>query len=395
MGKINEFIEYMRNLQREQIIEIIVAIVVATMFLALGSFLAYGVLRIFYKKENREQVRDSKLYKHIRDFIYISGFYIASRILSLTIEHDAFIAKLYRIAIIWTIANVICGVFEIQDVLSEKFDLQKKYHRKSNKFMTVIAKDLTRILAYIAATYLTLKEFNYDLGGLVTGLGIVGAVVALAAQDVVKQLIAGVAIVSDKPFEMGDWIEANGVEGKVEEISWRSTKIRNMEDLVITIDNNVLLASNVVNWGKIRKRVFKTYIRLPLETKEEDVEKVINRIRFILKYNNDVIKDSISVQLVTIEEDALSIEVYLDTTITALNDYKAFKNKLNLTILNILETQGIDLSYPGQNIYIKNFEGNTAKLPMRISGESLKENTKAKPIRINESKNNKKKNIKE
>lgn len=380
MGKINEFIDYIKNLQREQVIEMLIAIVVVIIFFVMGSFIAYGILRIFYKKDNREQIRDSKLYKNLRDFIYITGMYVGSRILSLTIEHDQFIAKLYRIAIIWTVANVVCGVFEIQEALNEKFELQKKYFKRNRKdrFMTVIAKDITRIVVYIAASYLTLKEFNYDLGGLATGLGIVGAVVALAAQDVVKQLIAGVAIVSDKPFEMGDWIEANGVEGTVEEISWRSTKIRNLEDLVITIDNNVLLASNVINWGKIQKRVYKSNIRLPLETPERDVEKVINRIRFILKYNNEVVRDSISVELLTIQNDALEIEIYLDSTVTDLNDFKAFCNKINLTILNILETQGINLSYPGQNIYIKDYEGKIAEnkiKPVRLPGKS-KENNK-------------------
>lgn len=380
MGKINEFIDYIKNLQREQVIEMLIAIVVVILFFVMGSFIAYGILRIFYKKDNREQIRDSKLYKNLRDFIYITGLYVGSRILSLTIEHDQFIAKLYRIAIIWTVANVVCGVFEVQEALNEKFELQKKYFKRNRKdrFMTMIAKDITRIVVYIAASYLTLKEFNYDLGGLATGLGIVGAVVALAAQDVVKQLIAGVAIVSDKPFEMGDWIEANGVEGTVEEISWRSTKIRNLEDLVITIDNNVLLASNVVNWGKIQKRVYKSNIRLPLETPERDVEKVINRIRFILKYNNEVVRDSISVELLTIQNDALEIEVYLDSTVTDLNDFKAFCNKINLTILNILETQGINLSYPGQNIYIKDYEGKIAEnkiKPVKLPGKS-KENNK-------------------
>lgn len=380
MGKINEFIDYIKNLQREQVIEMLIAIVVVILFFVMGSFIAYGILRIFYKKDNREQIRDSKLYKNLRDFIYITGLYVGSRILSLTIEHDQFIAKLYRIAVIWTVANVVCGVFEVQEALNEKFELQKKYFKRNRKdrFMTVIAKDITRIVVYIAASYLTLKEFNYDLGGLATGLGIVGAVVALAAQDVVKQLIAGVAIVSDKPFEMGDWIEANGVEGTVEEISWRSTKIRNLEDLVITIDNNVLLASNVVNWGKIQKRVYKSNIRLPLETPERDVEKVINRIRFILKYNNEVVRDSISVELLTIQNDALEIEVYLDSTVTDLNDFKAFCNKINLTILNILETQGINLSYPGQNIYIKDYEGKIAEnkiKPVKLPGKS-KENNK-------------------
>lgn len=136
----------------------------------------------------------------------------------------------------------------------------------------------------------------------------------------------------------------------------RSTKIRNSKDEVITIDNNVILSANVTNSGKIKKRVYQTNIRLPLETQEIVVERIINRIRFILKYNKDVIKDSISVQLLHIDGDGLEIEIYMDTSITKLNAFKAFKNKINLTILNILETEGITLSYPGQNIYIKDYD---------------------------------------
>ena len=273
--------------------------------------------------------------------------------------------KLYRICTIWFVANIVSNSFEVSDALNDKLDLdsiKKKYRKnektktKKDKFMENVTKSITKIIAYVIAAYLTLKEFGYDLGNLVTGLGIIGAVVALAAQDVVKQLIAGAAILSDKPFEIGDWIEANGDEGTVEEITWRSTKIRNSKDEVITIDNNVILSANVTNSGKIKKRVYQTNIRLPLETQEIVVERIINRIRFILKYNKDVIKDSISVQLLHIDGDGLEIEIYMDTSITKLNAFKAFKNKINLTILNILETEGITLSYPGQNIYIKDYD---------------------------------------
>ena len=89
------------------------------------------------------------------------------------------------------------------------------------------------------------------------------------------------------------------------------------------------------------------------EKAESTIEKVINRIKFILRYNEDIIKESINIQVLKIENDAINIDIYVETTVTNYMKYRDFCNKINLTILNILETQGVNLAYPGRNIYIK------------------------------------------
>ena len=149
---------------------------------------------------------------------------------------------------------------------------------------------------------------------------------------------------------------------------------------MVTIDNSVILKNNIVNWGKISKRAFKTNLKLALETDEAIVEKVTNRIRFILKYNNDIIKDTIRVQFLSIQEDALNISIYVETTVTNYDEYLNFCNKLNLTLLNILESQGVKLAYPGKNIYIKEEQNINNK---RIINNNDKNNSKkTKPIKI-------------
>ena len=102
---------------------------------------------------------------------------------------------------------------------------------------------------------LSLKEFNYDIGGIATGLGLTGAVVALAAQDIVKQIFAGLTIFIDKPFEIGDWVEVGDISGTVEDITIKSTKIRTIEDTVVTVPNDTMTSSSIINWGKIKKRI--------------------------------------------------------------------------------------------------------------------------------------------
>ena len=380
MNKIKDIITYLQNLETEQILNVIIALAILIMFLVMSSMISYAILRIFYKKENKEEIKKTHLYKHIRLFINLTGLYISTKLLTLPTEQTAFCDKCYRIVIIWTIANIISGTIELRELIIDKIRNKKKDITDKDKYTVRVISKIIKVILYITAAYLTLKEFDYDLGGLATGLGIGGAIVALAAQDIVKQLLAGFAIMSDKTFEIGDWIEVGETSGTVVTITWRSTKIETMEGTMVTIDNSVILKNNIVNWGKISKRAFKTNLKLALETDEAIVEKVTNRIRFILKYNNDIIKDTIRVQFLSIQEDALNISIYVETTVTNYDEYLNFCNKLNLTLLNILESQGVKLAYPGKNIYIKEEQNINNK---RIINNNDKNNLKkTKPIKI-------------
>ena len=356
MGTINSTIEYFKNITTEQVISILVAIAVVIVFFIFSRFISYFILKLFIPKNNRRKIKRTGLYKDLKIVIELSGIYIASRILYLTPEQDAFITKIYKLMLYWGFANIISGAYDIKDDFIEKVTNNKVSYSTRDKFTSEASKKVVRWVCYICAFFLSCKLYDINIEGLATGLGVASAIVALAAQNFVKQVMAGIDIYADKPFDIGDWIETCGIQGTVVFISLRSTKIKTVEDTIVTIDNVTLTSSNITNWGKIKKRHFETKLRLSLDTPEITVERLINRINFILKYDSEIIEDSISVQLIKIDNDALCIEIYLDTTVTDYYKFKAFKNKVNLTLLNILETQGISLSYPAQNIYIKSNE---------------------------------------
>lgn len=376
MDKINTIVDLMRNVETSQIIDVIIAIAIIILFIIISPAITYFVVRIFFKKVKKEDIKESALYKNIRIFMNFLGMYIALRVLKLTAEQHIFIDKCFRIVIIWSVANIIPGVLELRILALER---KENSLNKKDKFASKVVTTIIKITLYVIAAYLSFKEFNYDLGGIAAGLGIGGAIVALAAQNVVKQILAGLAIISDKPFEIGDWIEVGDIAGTVESITWRSTKLRTTKDTIVTMDNNELIISNIINWGKIEKRVFTTNLKLPLETEEKIVEKVMNRITFILKYNEDIIKDTIRVNLNEIQESALNISIYLETSIVNYKDYMNFCNHLNLTILNILESQGVKLAYPGQNIYIKE---NTEQIEENKHKSNTDEKKKTSPIKV-------------
>ena len=303
--------------------------------------------------------------------------FISTKILNLTEAQDAFCNKCFRVVIICTVCNTIAGIID----LNQKNFLKTKTKNKENvtqrdKFTITMISKVVKALLWITAIYLSLKEFDFDIGSLAAGLGIGGAIVALAAQNIVKQMLSGIALVSDKPFAIGDFIEVGSVSGTVIAITWRSTKLKTMEDTIVTIDNGVVIDSNIINWSQITKRVYKANLKLPLETDESTVEKIVNRIKFILRYNNNIIGDSIILGLSDIQEDGLNISIYLEYKVLDYNESQKFKANLNLTILNILETQGINLSYPGRNIYIKEVNATPEKVSKikELEGKNLANN---------------------
>ena len=283
MNKIEEFIDIIKNIEISQITNLVIAIFIIIIFILLSPLISYGIVKIFLRRQNKEEIKDSNIYKTIKLFLSLSGVYVPSKIIELQQFQNEFIDKCFVVIIIWTLARIIVGIFEVRELFIHKSS--KKEEIRKNAFFTSVTSNILKIILYIIAVYLTLKEFGYDIGGLATGLGLTGAVVALAAQDFIKQIISGLSIFTDKPFEVGDWIDIEEISGTVEDITIKSTKVKTIEDTVVTVPNDLITSTKVINWGKIKKRVFRANLKFSLETEESTIEKVMNRIKFILRYN--------------------------------------------------------------------------------------------------------------
>ncbi|WP_233713612.1 mechanosensitive ion channel family protein [Lederbergia citri] len=204
-----------------------------------------------------------------------------------------------------------------------------------------MSKAIRVIIVAIAITVIA-QEFHYDINGFVAGLGLGGLAFALAAKDALANLFGGIIIITEKPFTIGDWISTPSVEGTVEDINFRSTKVRTFTQALVTVPNATLADQPITNWSKMGKRQISFSLKLPLDTSKEKLERTIRRIEELLKAYPGIHPDTIHVTFDKYLVDGYEIFLYFFTKSTEWGEYLKVKEDVNYKILDILKSEEDD-----------------------------------------------------
>ena len=340
MKKLLDCIEYIKA---KEIVEILIAVGVLVGFIILSSIFAKIIMKCFKIKSDKF-TKKTKLYK-ISKFIWIiSGTYISLIILQLPSDFMAIVTKIFKLALIYGVTRFCANLVRPNTKLFTKIKESEK--NTTNEHTMNFAVKFIRGIIYVIGAFIFISELGYDLSGLITGLGIGSVVLALAAQDLAKNLFGGFAIISDKTFVIGDTIEVKGVYGTVEDITFRTTRIRKLDNTVITMPNSVLADSDIINWNKIQKRRYDCDLKVSLQMSQKQINDIIKKLAFELQKNKDIIKNSIRVYFSDIEKDGYNIKIYLYTNIIDYDEYIEFVNNVNSQILALLEHENVKLIYP-------------------------------------------------
>ena len=355
MEQINEFVDFFKNITSDQLLDIGIAVAVIIFFIILSPIVAYLIIKMFkIKEKDKLKIKNSPFYKSIKLLFICIGIYIGILIINPRQDIMLICKRILNIAIICIVAKGLVNFVDPKKGIVRK--LRNDEMPDGNRTVANFTSKILKYVIYIGAGLLILGVFGINPSSLIAGLGVMSAVVALAAQDFVKNLISGFSILSDRPFLVGDWISVGVNEGEVIEISFRCTKIRTSDNTIVTIQNSVFTTTNVVNWSRMKQRRYLLNIKLPLETNSDKVEKIIGRIKFILNNNENVDKDTIQVHFNTIEIDGINIIIYMYTDIVAYADYLRFRESVNREILKVLESEDVKIAYPGQNVYVHQVE---------------------------------------
>src|SRR5699024_2676243 len=165
------------------------------------------------------------------------------------------------------------------------------------------------------------QVFGYPVNGFVAGLGLGGLAFSLAAQDALANLFGGFVIITERPFTIDDWILTPSVEGTVEDITFRSTKVRTFAQALVTVPNSTLANEPITNWSKMGKRQIAFDLRVTYDSPVVKIKEVVKKIETLLKTHDGIHQETIFVKLNEFKENGADIMLYFFTKTTAWDEY--------------------------------------------------------------------------
>lgn len=299
--------------------------------------------------------------KPVSAFFLVTGIYLAIAVLPVDVEWSGLIHTLYRGI---SILVVFWGLFRLSDVVVDVFsDLSAASGSDSFRGFGSLIKKSLRVFIIVVGVVMVIDNLGYNIGGILATLGIGGAAFAFAAKDTIANVYGSIALALDRPFRVGDWIQVGDrVDGDVEEIGLRSTKVRTWPKTVISIPNAVLANEMIDNWSRMPKRRVKQVVGVTYETAPETMEQIVEGIREILRNDEDVHQDFILVNWTDFGSSSLDILVYYFTKTKAWLEYMDIRQRINVRIAQLVKEHGSSVAFPTRTLYL---EGEVAR---RLAG---------------------------
>lgn len=215
---------------------------------------------------------------------------------------------------------------------------------------------LFRLIGYFVGAFVVVvvivhvaEDFGLPALSIVTGLGVGGLAVSLAARETLSDILGSFVVLIERPYRIGDFIEVGSDTGTVEEIGIRSTKIRTTSELVISIPNSSLSSGRIVNYGFRRFRLSNSTIKISDQTPPAKVSEFVNRIRKVLTESPEVRSDNWHVYLQRIDAGSLEIFVYYYLDATGWAEFLKEQEKILLEIMSIADELGVEIA-PTQTV---------------------------------------------
>lgn len=199
-----------------------------------------------------------------------------------------------------------------------------------------------------------LEIWGINVSALVAGLGIGGLAFALAAKDTAANLFGSIALLLDKSIRIGEWIKIDDIEGVVEDIGMRTTKIRSFQKSLITLPNQMIANSPIENFSRRGIRRIKMTIGLTYDANSKQIEKIILDIKNMLQNHEGIAQnETMLVNFTTFDDSSLGILIYTFSNTSNWGKYLSIKEDINLKIMKIVEGNSAAFAFPSQSVYVE------------------------------------------
>ncbi|MHC5023494.1 MAG: mechanosensitive ion channel family protein [Planctomycetota bacterium] len=259
------------------------------------------------------------------------------------------------------------AAFRLTDLLTEVLASRAAGTRTKidDLLVPLVRKTAKVFITAIGLIYLA-DSFDIEILPLLTGLGIGTLAFGLAAKDSIENLFGSVAVITDRPFEVGDWVKIGDVEGTVEELGFRSTRIRTFYNSLVTMPNATLVRAVVDNYGRRKYRRWTTHLGVTYDTPPERLESFCEGIRELIRVHPFTRKDYYQVWLHKFGPSSLDILLYVFHEAPDWQTELRERHRLMLDIIRLAQHLDVELAFPTQTLHVQTEDGAAAPAPPEV-----------------------------
>lgn len=339
-------------------------------FLLVIAFLLYilltGVLNPLVSRLSKSELYPSlvspkiigRITRYLSIFLIMRVFQIFLPTIQLPPDSAAFAITTIKVISITMVVLIILKILDIVLLYTEQAT-KKTESKLDEQLMPIIKRSLQAIIIF-GGLMACLSVLKVNIQALLAGLSIGGLALALAAQDTLKNLFGSLTIFLDKPFQIGDWINFSDVDGTVEEVGFRSTRVRTFANSLVYVPNGKLADMVVNNYGLRVYRRFSTKLTIVYSTPPPLIEKFIEGLKQLVLTHPKTLKDRHEVYLNDLSANSLDILFYIFFDVKNWSEELKARHEILLAALELASQLGVQFAYPSTSIYIEDFPGNTS-----------------------------------
>ncbi|MBR2177613.1 MAG: mechanosensitive ion channel [Paludibacteraceae bacterium] len=347
----NDFLSY--RIYKNEVQEILISLAFILGAIVLGRLVRWFAEKILPKLTAKTETQlDDVLVEVLKApmlfALTLVGFWIGIKRLSMPVNVMAMIADIYKFLLVisatWFISRAVSTFINV--ILKEKVNDESS---RMDEHALSLIKKVSSFVIWSIGVITALNNAGVDVGALIAGLGIGGVAIALAAQDTAKNIFAGMMILFDRPFKIGELITIDGTTGYVEDMGIRSTKLRTYSGQLVVIPNYKTADSNLTNITREPSRRIELNVGLTYSTTPEQMRQAMDILRN-LPSSVDGIEDKVKVYFTSFGDFSLNITCWY--YIKKDSDLFETQSAVNLQVLDEFNAHGLDFAFPTQTLYV-------------------------------------------
>lgn len=346
---------------------------IAMFFLILLCFLIHRVLTWFFARViTRILLRwgyKTIAYKYIRplaapfSMLAVTGIiWLMEPVLQLPAKMQFYVVIIIRVALPFFAFAVLYRMVDVFGVYLQRM-AERTESKLDDQLVPLIRKAL-RTFVVVIGVLVILQNLDVNVTALLAGLSIGGLAVALAAQDTLKNFFGSVMIFVDRPFQIGHWITASEIDGTVEEVGFRSTRVRTFRNSLVSVPNGKLADMVIDNHGLRQYRRFYTMISVTYDTHPDIIELFVQGLEKVVLNHPRTRKDYYEIHLNTFAASSLDVLFYVFFAVPTWSEELRARHEIMLEVIHLAESLGIRFAFPTQTLHVENFPEKKSDTPL-------------------------------